>query len=59
VQNQNELAVTDNNGKVSTTANSATRVTSKAAIRMNDAQVAAQWVDPNNGGLYLLLELPE
>lgn len=59
VQSQSELAVTDNNGTVSATANQATRLTSKAALRLNDARVTRQWTDPADGGLYLLLEIPE
>lgn len=59
VQNKIEKTVVDDNGAVSSTANSATRLSSKAAIRMSDAQVAEQWIDPSNGGLYLLLELPQ
>lgn len=59
VQNVGAQTISDNNGEIHVTSNSTTRLSSKAAIRMSTAQVAAQWQDQQNGGLYLLLELPE
>jgi hypothetical protein len=59
IQNKVEQTVVDDNGAVSKSANIETRASSKAALRLTDAEVNAQWVDSVNGGLYLLLELPE
>jgi hypothetical protein len=58
IQNKTEQTLIDDNGKVSSTGNSATQLSTKAAIRMNAAEVNAQWID-DKGGLYLLLERPE
>lgn len=58
VQNTIEQTATHSSGAVSVTANSASRLTSRAAIP-GDAQVVAQWIAPESGVLYLLLELAE
>jgi len=58
IQNKTEQTLIDDNGAVSSSSSVATQLSTKAAIRMNGAEVNAQWVD-DNGGLYLLLERPE
>lgn len=47
------------NGKVTQSADSTTRLSSQATLYLNKAEVSAQWLDPENGDLYLLLTLPE
>jgi hypothetical protein len=46
------------NGKVTQSAESFTRASSHAKMNLSDAEVTAQWVDQNNGDLYILFELP-
>jgi len=53
---QHEHLVTK--GMASQSAVSNTRISSSAVLNLNHAEVSAQWVDPENGSLYLLLELP-
>ncbi len=47
------------NGKATLDVASNTRLTSSAALNLGNAQESALWLDPVNGDLYLLLELPE
>jgi len=47
------------NGEYTQNSEESTRLTSNAALNLNKAEVTAQWVDPTNGDLYLLLELEE
>lgn len=47
------------NGKAAQSVESSTRLSSHATLNLNKAEVGAEWLDPANGDLYLLLELPE
>lgn len=54
---QHEQLVT--NGMATQSSVSSTRVSSSAALKLNNAEIGAQWFDPDNGDLYLLLEVQE
>lgn len=49
----------EKNGKFIQSVDSSTRLSSQATLNLNHAKVSAQWIDPENGDLYLLLTLPE
>jgi hypothetical protein len=59
VQNTLSYSTQEAGGKVTSAGSSVTTLSSTAAIRLEQAEVTAQWKDPADGGLYLLLEMPE
>ncbi len=59
VQNTLTHSMQEAGGKTASEAASSTRLSSSSAIRMERAEVTAQWRDPADGMLYLLLEIPE
>ncbi len=59
VQNTLQQTVREANGAVTTQGGSVTTLSSTAALRLDRAEVNAQWKDPTDGSLYILLELPE
>ncbi len=59
VENNYQQVQQEENGKTSLAVDSTTRLSSHAALNLGNAKVSAQWIDPANGDLYLLLELPE
>jgi LPP20 lipoprotein len=59
VQNTLSQSVKESGGKVNSDASSVTTLRSKAALRLGQAEVTAQWRDPADDGLYLLVEIAE
>jgi hypothetical protein len=59
VENTIQQEVQIINGNVTQSADSSTRLSSQVTLHLNKAEVSDQWLDPENGDLYLLLTLPE
>jgi hypothetical protein len=59
VENNYQQETQVKNGKITQSVDSFTRLSSTAALNLSNAVITAQWIDPANGDLYLLLELPD
>lgn len=59
IENTIQISKEDRGGKASSKMASDTRLSSTAALNLGNAQESALWIDPENGNLYLLLELPQ
>jgi hypothetical protein len=59
VRNNTSHMVQESDGKATSSENINTSLETNTAIRLMNANVSAQWVDASDGGLYLLLEVPE
>lgn len=58
VENNYQQVQQVENGKASLVVDSTTLLSSRATLNLGNAEISAQWIDPANGDLYLLLELP-
>lgn len=59
VKNTVDKSLTDFNGKIKSEAEISTQLASNTSISMANAKETKQWVDPTDGSLYLLIEIPE
>ena len=59
IANVSEHSLIDSNGSITSSYTDTTNLSSNAEIRMTEARVSATWVDPTDGGLFVLIEIPQ
>lgn len=58
VRNHISQTIQESNGNSTSNENVTTSLNTNVSLRLGNANVSAQWIDPSDGGLYLLLEIP-